>query len=432
MRRFKSLEINDMVNGKKAATYHHNKYINALFESIAQNYPADCSEDAAWLAELKREALNRGVGWKRNLQGYLRGAQKAKPLPADELAALQSNLLLAREGGPSNKDLMWGASWLLAVAAAYSYFRLLDFLAMTIASVMLAILGTIWCARRVGRNEWRKDGEILRPQKKWVLPVEILSGMFLVTAGAITLPITVGLGTEYYSKKHFAALRDAFEKDPNGFPIMNQFAKTNFDVDLILGSDEASWAWTTTLLLPRSSSPASVTVDSGYCTLNFNSENVLSLMPNTDIEDQNYWLRGVVVHELGHCLDVSRDHPKVGDHKVTTHSIAPSDAKNVSEVRTFVAASEQASTKKWREAVADIFAVGYWRVTAPSQSDRLVSSLRKFRKDGAEGDRVHDTTCWIDYAAEAEAPVSAKDLFIWADRLRSAAPCTPELSDGGS
>jgi hypothetical protein len=81
----------------------------------------------------------------------------------------------------------------------------------------------------------------------------------------------------------------------------------------------------------------------------------------------------------------------------------------------------------WGEAVADTFAVGYWRITAPAAAAGLIDSLRRRRAADASTDSTHATMCWIDHAALAPAPASTATLFEWADQLRASAPC--ELSE---
>jgi len=74
----------------------------------------------------------------------------------------------------------------------------------------------------------------------------------------------------------------------------------------------------------------------------------------------------------------------------------------------------------WREALADTFAVGYWRIRYPKEASSLEKILIKKRKDG---DKTHRTDCWIKQAAKENSPVSGKELFTWALKIRNTEKC---------
>lgn len=164
---------------------------------------------------------------------------------------------------------------------------------------------------------------------------------------------------------------------------------------------------------------------SGYCRMSMYrghlGENFLSA-PDVD---PIFWSQGVMMHEFAHCLDEYRDLPGGTGQPAGTFSLAPSDAKGVNTTTSYLKATEAHSTVLWREALADTFAVGYWRLTvAPAEAAKMVASLRSIRLDRACEDAVHSTACWIDRAAKAPMPVSYGELLHWADALRSSATCS--------
>jgi hypothetical protein len=107
--------------------------------------------------------------------------------------------------------------------------------------------------------------------------------------------------------------------------------------------------------------------------------------------------------------------------EINPRSIAPMVAKEVNDLEAHLQASAHPSTQLWREAVADIFAVGYWKLTAPESVSDLVAMLSR-KRSAAEGGR-HGTNCWIDHADREVAPPSIATIFEWADRIRASASC---------
>lgn len=183
--------------------------------------------------------------------------------------------------------------------------------------------------------------------------------------------------TGFYSVHRFNSDREVFLTEPQGFPMLREFAQKNFNVDVILGKAEDSWAPTTLMLV--NPSPASILVGPGYCMMNMNRDTLAMLMGTPNKEDTASWTQGVMMHELGHCLDIRRDLSSSDGLAVKVHAIAPIDVLNVKDIRSYLVTSDEESTTLWREAFADIFAIGYWRIVVPMQADRLVMNLRNHR-----------------------------------------------------
>ncbi|MDT1883195.1 hypothetical protein FPK44_20885, partial [Acinetobacter baumannii] len=113
-----------------------------------------------------------------------------------------------------------------------------------------------------------------------------------------------------------------------------------------------------TINIPNAS-PASMQAASGYCILNLSPQNVLNTVPS--LVDKTLWVQGIMMHEFAHCLDRARDLPNKNSlTPLSTLSIAPEQAKKVTDIQSYLQIERSDQTQLWREAVSDIFAVGYW------------------------------------------------------------------------
>jgi hypothetical protein len=163
----------------------------------------------------------------------------------------------------------------------------------------------------------------------------------------------------------------------------------------------------------------------GYCLLSVWPHGVAaSFSSNAAVGiDDRLVLRIIVMHELGHCVDMSRDAGSFADPRAGTRSVAPKDAAGVHDVASLYEAGRRNSTGQWREVYADLFAIGYARVTYPSISLAIGRLLSAERAAAAKIDPIHATSCWIDAASKASGPADLADLPSWADRQRSGASC---------
>lgn len=83
-------------------------------------------------------------------------------------------------------------------------------------------------------------------------------------------------------------------------------------------------------------------------------------------------------------------------------------------------AASRLPSQVWREALADSFTVGFWRMTEPS-ADQLITDLLEKR---SSGDAAHYTSCWIEQAMQTPLPRSMPALLPWADTIRASSTCT--------
>lgn len=394
--------------------YSHAESVNAFFDQLKQAAPAE----AEWLAALRHRALNKDAGWKAGADSYLHGLADAGGITPELAAVCRDSLARCLGCDPGWRALWLPALWIALVAAvtvagqAFAF----DMAVLGVLGVLTAVAGGYWASTQawVDRdNDPRGRG--------WARVFLIGAIALLAPTLTFTIAIVAGWGVKHVSIERFEAERAAFMADPQGFPLLRKLAREQYGVEVVLGDTEESWA-STTLNLPNASS-AMMGLQPGYCQLSMNRANVLRSLVTASRVDSGLWVQGVMMHEFAHCLDGSRDMPAFGEKTVGIHSLAPVDGKGVKDLQGYLDASAHEETKLWREAVADTFAVGYWRLTAPAAARDLSASLRYKRASAAHEDRTHATMCWIDYANGAAAPTSIASLFEWADRLRAAAPC---------
>lgn len=224
-----------------------------------------------------------------------------------------------------------------------------------------------------------------------------------------------GIALERVSSERYAAARSAFVADADGFPFLKKFALEHYGVHVVLSSAVSGWN-TNTVALPHSI-PALMYVGPGYCDLVLNPANVLKGFTGSD---PTPWIKGVMVHELAHCLDVSRDMPSFTGRDIGTRSIAPGAAVSAVTLEQHLEAASRLPSQVWREALADSFTVGFWRMTEPS-ADQLITDLLEKR---SSGDAAHYTSCWIEQAMQTPLPRSMPALLPWADTIRASSTCT--------
>jgi hypothetical protein len=250
------------------------------------------------------------------------------------------------------------------------------------------------------------DGEVEVPFGVVIVDVTGRPGVYALLSG---------IALERVSSERYAAARSAFVADADGFPFLKKFALEHYGVHVVLSSAVSGWN-TNTVALPHSI-PALMYVGPGYCDLVLNPANVLKGFTGSD---PTPWIKGVMVHELAHCLDVSRDMPSFTGRDIGTRSIAPGAAVSAVTLEQHLEAASRLPSQVWREALADSFTVGFWRMTEPS-ADQLITDLLEKR---SSGDAAHYTSCWIEQAMQTPLPRSMPALLPWADTIRASSTCT--------
>lgn len=296
---------------------------------------------------------------------------------------------------------------LVSLVALSSRIILNDWPLLLCLGIALVVASGMWARKQPWIPQYK------RPLDRQLV---VVSSAILASVVVYATAFMSGWLLEKLSVARHEAAREAFMEDPQGFPFLKQFAREHYGMHIVLADATRGWN-ENTVALPHSVI-AEMRTAPGYCELHINVVNVRDRFAGPDPQSR---IKGVLVHELAHCLDLSRDLPTFGSDGVGTRSLAPSDAAKVTTLEEYLASEARLPTKRWREALADIFAVGFWRMTE-LHAAQLVADLRDKR---TSGDAAHTTTCWIDQAVAAPMPTSMQTLLSWADAIRAAAPCMP-------
>ncbi|MGT0250399.1 MULTISPECIES: hypothetical protein [Burkholderia cepacia complex] len=292
-----------------------------------------------------------------------------------------------------------------------------------VVCVLLACIATVRVPILFNDRAGSSQLANLRPDRLQ-LRVSYFLLSILVAAFALLAVLLNGLFLTDRSQAAFEAQRNAFLNDPNGFAAVRAYARENFGKTLVLGDKGSNWA-NTTLLIPNASG-ANMAIRAGYCLLGFNEPVFMKTFSPPGEVDPVLWERGILMHEFGHCVDVSRDLPPEATNGIGHRSIAPQDVAAVHDLDSFLVIEDRRPTVLWREAFADVFAIGYWRLNDAPAAPALTDALYRKRQKLAGDDKDHATTCWVKYAVSPKAPplpVTNHGLLEWADAVRSLAPC---------
>jgi len=221
------------------------------------------------------------------------------------------------------------------------------------------------------------------------------------------------------ARQAFVDERHEFAASPAGFPYFAATAGRAWGVSLEL--DDSDRIGARAVDKQADGSPASVEVHPGYCVLSLApriTERFLGVAEATEYRQDVFWVS--VAHEVGRCVDISRDENVARAAGTPYASLAPVDAAGVANVHDYFVATKKESTRQWRESFADAFAVGWIRLTKPEYARRLADSLQHELEVRATDATGQGAGCAVPNAMHAVAPTSLEDLPAWADRLRSA------------
>ncbi len=268
-------------------------------------------------------------------------------------------------------------------------------------------------------------------RRHWVEKVFVF--LAATVACATVAPfLTIGLpeSINNATKRSVAKELAAFKADKvDGYPAFKAAALRDFNIAVTLADEQQTWL-KTLLADSGSASPASVDQGPGFCELSYLPSSLQKSFPIEDPALRKYWVKGVLTHELGHCVDAQRDFVTASsDHKASAFSIAPAAQSSVKDVFGYAAASARSDTKLWKEAFADVFAIGWWKLAAPAgQWKPLSDAMLAKRLDAQTRDKDHATSCWIRIAQRTAQPSSMAGLPAWADAIRSDGGCRAKLN----
>jgi len=392
--------------------------VQSLFDQIRQVAPG--SADSGWLRVLEQDARNRKRGWRERFDAWLRGQEQAGGVSAADANEWRRGADACFATGIHPEPVVFCLLWTLLVTVATLAWQttLVGRPQAVVGCAVIALTGVIWAQRAgwlVGQGR-----PLLRRCEQGLIA-------FVVGVGAIVIGVIApGIFSECVKEGTYQAFvrqQKEFTRASAGYPWIRDFSQREFGVDIVMNAPENAWVRTT--LQTVGASPAFMSTGNGLCELSISRESILNTVAAPGSQAVDAWLQGVMMHELAHCLDVRRDYEGQGGAWTGTRSIAPVDRHKVDSGSShYRVASERQPTQLWREAVADMMAVGYWRLNVASgEGSALTAALRAKRQASSKQDRVHATMCWIDFAASANGPSSNQQLFSWADELRSASSC---------
>lgn len=391
-----------------------------MFDLVKTVLPAT-AVDSAWLRDLKQSALQGKLEWKLKLHSYLQGITGKAERP-EAVALVQHAVDECPEKGIPISHLVTPMLWALMISIAT-----MSNVVLTWGSFpfwVLLPLVTVAAGATAMHMPWLNRALCFRLGR---LERIVSIGIYATYLGFAVyfIPWATSLVMPALSQSNFQQERIRLNNDPQGFSALRIFARDNYSVEVVLGDVQSGWA-DTELSVPGGS-VASMSLQSGYCQMNMNRARVQREFGPSQQSDAVLWTQGVMMHELAHCLDTRRDMPGFNGSPPATFALAPSEAASgVIDAQTYIAAGRKGSTMLWREALSDIFAVGYWRLSTSSErAERLTLRLRAKRAEAAGSDKAHATMCWIDQAAQAPLPGSYKALLSWADQLRATGRCSP-------
>lgn len=216
-------------------------------------------------------------------------------------------------------DVLRPMAWIALVSLVALSSRAIghDWFLMAALWLALAVSAGLWAARQ----PWVRDAK--RPFER---RAGIALSVLFVPILTYLVALLAGVALERTSAERYTSAREAFMTDQEGFPFIKSFALEHYGVHVVLASAVSGWA-TSSVALPHAGA-AFMSVGPGYCELTLNRANVLR---GFNGDDPSAWVKGVMVHELAHCLDVSRDMPAFTGRKIGTLSIAPSEAGEVAD-----------------------------------------------------------------------------------------------------
>lgn len=244
----------------------------------------------------------------------------------------------------------------------------------------------------------------------WILsiPITILFTLFIVI---------IAWSFSLYSQKMYTERIKEYEKI--SFGHIQNYAFDNFKVPVVL-MGKSGWMFTQNTLNPQYS-PGLNWMSSGHCVMIADPDRITNMLPLFSNVNKKDWTTLILMHEVGHCVDISRDMPMGFSKQILgTHSIAPT-SQPVEDLPTFFNAELDENTHLWREAFSDVFAVGYAYLNL-KDPDLMVDALYKMRERSQE-DVTHQTQCWLDAAKLVDKPVSNKKLLEWTDNIRTSSKC---------
>jgi len=398
-------------------TKRNRERVRALFESIRLHAPQVSNH--GWLDALERDVLRVRPGWRNRFDAWLEGLEQAQGVAPTMASQWRRDASECLSTEVRAETIVFCVLWsLLVTLATLAWQSMLTTHALVVTGdVVIAATAVIW-AWRAG---WLTDPGRPRPPV-WSILLRVTGVALMGLAIGVIAPGLCADLAKQGAYQAFERHQMAFATSADGFPPMRDFARREYGVDVVLAAPADSWMRTT--LQTVGGTPAYMTPMNGLCELAMSRESLLNGFAEVPAFASNDWVHGLYEHELFHCLDGRRDYAGPTGAWSGRASIAPADRAYVHDGPSHYEAGGRPATQLWRETVADIGAIGYWRLhAAPSTALTLARTLRDKRVRAAEYDKAHATACWIDHAMKSAPPGGDRSLFAWADAVRASAPC---------
>lgn len=147
--------------------------------------------------------------------------------------------------------------------------------------------------------------------------------------------------------------------------------------------------------------------------------NVYPVASSVASKNLTSWLRGTLVHELAHCFDSEKD---IAENFEGWTSLPPYLRSSPKSFVSSKISSGALDLELWREVVADLQQIGFWRLSEGSERARvLAEQLKQGRQDMAgppNFDVGHNTSCWLGAASAEPGPIDYGNVYPWANSLR--------------
>ena len=377
-----------------------NKKVDDTFDAITQSIGGHSD----FIDNLKRKANRNKKNWKMEVLAYVNGLYESKVISASELSSYEKKIKGSSKWyDPSLWDIVVYFLCMTMIPILTVYFKTSSLqLAIIISIGVVALTSVVFS---------------FRSSYSWVALLQGVTFSFFLCFLSLLLILWSTSLIEIYEKKVFDNRVDKFSSNKNGFLFIKKFASDYYDVDLILATENKS---SFPFNIPSVHMP-SIEVEN-RCILNMSGGYNMPVPFDENSDMHQAWLEGVMIHELAHCLDISRDHKDESIESVTTYSIYPPYTELINDFQSYYEISKLNANKNWREVVSDIMALGYFRIQYEENFYVLKEALIEYRTSNKDN-YIHSTSCWIEKIDKDDLPEKYDDIFKYADELRRTLPC---------
>ncbi len=255
----------------------------------------------------------------------------------------------------------------------------------------------------------------------------------------IVMVVPIGYFINLVDQSKYAKYIETNEKS-NEFAVVKKLANQN-NVFVRLGNINNSWA-NTRLLIPDASG-ASLYLNNGYCSLNYDDtsskdmkDGVMQYINKSEISkikaEIDLAKLTIMVHEFGHCIDMKRDFISfnIGENKsnsliVATKAIVPKARTDISDIESYLKAAQQSTL--WKEVFADVYSLGYVYLHYETYANDIAQGIKSYRDKNSKEDPLHNSSCFIDLAIKSKKPSKDEDLIEWSDTIRESKSCNSDF-----